>query len=329
MPVADEIEQLEDLIAEAVGQPATANADDPATRPTTEPKPFDFRRPSSFSRDDLRAVHLMGETLARQLSSVVSTTLRVVCQVQLARTDQLTYDEYIDATPNPCYLAILGVAPLAGAGMFSLPLPLSLAVVERLLGAVRTSGDQPARPLTEIEATLVRSLVDRSLGELSSAFEGLADITFHVVRQEANPQFAQTAAPTDTVTALTFRMRIGEAEGHATLCLPVSVVHALLDRMMGGAAATPNGARDNAASAHALSGALLDVPVEVHVRFRDVPLLSRDILRLAVGDVVPLRHPMNEPLRVHAGSTPVLPALPGRRGPRMACVIVDPQESAR
>ena len=40
------------------------------------PQPFDFRRPSKFSRDHARALQIVNETFARQFTTILSTTLR-------------------------------------------------------------------------------------------------------------------------------------------------------------------------------------------------------------------------------------------------------------
>ena len=71
----------------------------PSTRKHAQP--FDFRRPSKFSRDHTRALQVVHETFARQFSTVLATTLRTPSNVTLTSVEQLTYDEYIAALPNP------------------------------------------------------------------------------------------------------------------------------------------------------------------------------------------------------------------------------------
>src|SRR5436305_12157992 len=86
--------------------------------------PFDFRRPSKFSRDHVRALQIVHETFARHFSTVLATTLRAIGQVSLTSIEQLTYDEYVHTLTNRSYLAILSMQPLRGAAMFQLPLPV-------------------------------------------------------------------------------------------------------------------------------------------------------------------------------------------------------------
>ena len=59
------------------------------------PVVYDFRRPNKFTREHVRALQIASETFARQFTTVLSTTLRTVSQVQAKGIHQLTYDEYI------------------------------------------------------------------------------------------------------------------------------------------------------------------------------------------------------------------------------------------
>src|SRR3954470_12238246 len=133
---------------------------------------FDFRRPSKVNRDHVRALQIVHETFARQLSTVIATTLRAVAQVSLTSIEQLTYDEYVRSLPNPSFMVILSLNPLPGAAVMQLPLPIVFAAIDRLLGGTGEALS-PKRPLTEIESNLMRGLIDRALRELEYAYESL------------------------------------------------------------------------------------------------------------------------------------------------------------
>ena len=290
----------------------------------TDTRTFDFRRPSKLTRDHLRVLQIVGETFARQTSTVLSTTLRVMAHLALDSVEQVTYDEYVGSTPNPSYLAVLALPPVPGAGLLHLPLPVALELVERLLGG--TGGTpQPSRPLTDIEVGVLKDLVGRVLGELTYAFEGVAGIDVQMTRYESNPQFAQAAAATEMMAAFTFRVRVGADEHRASLCLPLTPLQPSLERFVG--VAHGGGAVDKQGAAEAVRARLAGVPTDVHVRFRDVSMTSAQVLSLRVGDVVPLRHPVDEPLVLHADNVPFMHAVPGRRGKRLACLVVEPEES--
>jgi flagellar motor switch protein FliM len=288
--------------------------------PSATPVAYDFRRPNKFTREHVRALQIASETFARQFTTVLSTTLRTVSQVQAKGIHQLTYDEYIRDVPNPTYLAILSLAPLAGASIFHLPLPVVMTAVDRLLGG---PGAGPAihRPLTEIEQSLVRDLLGRVLRELAYAFESLTALEPAVLHQESNPQFAQIGSPSDMVIVFVYDLRIGGQAGEATLCVPFASLQPVLDEVAANSLLAGRVEADAESVRESLAGRMGAAPVTISVSFPPVTLALSDIVDLRPGDVLPLEHRVDAPLEVSVGGLPRFAARPGRRGKRLACVI--------
>jgi flagellar motor switch protein FliM len=282
--------------------------------------PYDFRRPNKFTREHVRALQIANETFARQFTTVLSTTLRTISQVAAKGIGQLTYDEYIRDVPNPSYLAVLSLQPLPGGSILHIPLPVIMVAVDRLLGGTG-SGTVPHRPLTDIEGSLVRTLLVRVLRELAYAFEPLTALEPQVVQQESNPQFAQIASPTDMVVVLEYDIRIGNHQGEATLCIPFTALQPVLDEVTGNAMLAGRVAADATAVRRALAERLDAAPLPVSVQFGPVTLSLAEIVDLRPGDVLPLAHPVDAPLDVSVAGVRRFSARPGRRGKRLACVV--------
>lgn len=299
------------------------------TQRTGKPVPYDFRRPNKFSREHQRALQIASETFARQFTTVLSTTLRAVSQVSVASVGQLTYDEYIREIPNPSYLAVMSMSPLSGSSILHVPLPLVMTAVDRLLGGTGT-GTIPSRPLTDIEDGLVKSLLGRILRELSYAFESLVHhLDPQITLQESNPQFAQVAAATDMVIVLAFDVKIGTERGETSLCLPFTSMQPVLDELTANSLLSGREVADPVVLKHALADRVGDAPVDVSVHFDEISLTSRRIVALQPGDIVPLGHRTDRPLAVCVAGVDRFSALPGRRGSRLACVLVDPDTGDR
>lgn len=288
--------------------------------PSATPVVYDFRRPNKFTREHVRALQIASETFARQFTTVLSTTLRTVSQVQAKGIHQLTYDEYIRDVPNPTYLAILSLAPLAGASIFHLPLPVVMTAVDRLLGGPG-AGLAIHRPLTEIEQSLMRDLLGRVLRELAYAFESLTALEPAVLHQESNPQFAQIGSPSDMVIVFVYDLRIGGQAGEATLCVPFASLQPVLDEVAANSLLAGRVEADAESVRESLAGRMGAAPVTVSVSFPPVTLALSDIVDLRPGDVLPLEHRVDAPLEVSVGGLPRFAGRPGRRGKRLACVI--------
>jgi flagellar motor switch protein FliM len=244
--------------------------------------------------------------------------------VSVSSVDHVSYDEYVRSSPELAFLALLTIDPLAGAGILQLPLDIAMAAIDRLLGGTG-EGEQPSRALTDIEAVLMRELVQRVLKELDYSFESLVRTTTSIVQLESNPQFAQVAAASDMVVVATYDVRIGSKESTASLCIPFAALAPILEHVSGNALFADRKGADPEESARAVAARLTGVPVDVSVRFDAVTLTSTEILDLQLGDVLPLRHPVSSPLSVVAAGRTCAAAVPGSKGRRLAFMIVQPE----
>jgi flagellar motor switch protein FliM len=289
------------------------------------PQPYDFRRPNSLSREHIRLLQIAYETFARGCGTVFTTRLRAVSQVTLSAVEQLSYDEYVRSLSVPSLLALLSAEPLTGSGILALDHGMAMRCVDHLLGGTGAR-EQPERGFTEIEEGLLRGLAQRLLQELPYAFEAVAALRPEVFALELNAQFAQVAAPSDVMVVATFEVRVGETESQATLTLPLAPLLPMLDAALAKGRRSRDG--DDAGDQARLRAGLAEVPVEVSVHFTPVRVASRVILDLAVGDVLPLSHPITAPLALSADTVVCARGVPGAQGKRLACLIVDPTTTA-
>lgn len=284
--------------------------------------PYDFKRPSKFNRDHARALQLIGETFARQFSTVLSTTVRTSSHVAFSGVGQLTYDEHVRDIPNPTYLAMVSMDPLPGLVLLHVPLPVMMTVIDRLLGGTG-NGQLPNRPLTDIELGLAQGLMSRMLRELGLAFESLVSVEFKLTHQESNPQFTQIAALNDTVVVLSFDIEVAGNAGDLSLCIPFSQIQPVLEDAAGTFTRTGRNDIDHAAVGHAIRENVEKTAVPLAVRFNEIDLVASDIVDLRPGDIVPLFHPVDAPLFITIGDVARFQVKPGRRGRRLACVVID------
>jgi flagellar motor switch protein FliM len=262
------------------------------------------------------------ESFANRLTTVLATRLRTVARVTVATTEQITYADFMGGTPDPACLAVVSLLPLPGTGVLRLDLPLAMGICDRMLGGTG-EGPHPERALTDIESHLLRGLLDSVMHELSAAFAPLLTMEPTIVRQESKVQLVRGAAPGSTMITVDFEVLLGEQITSATLCLPLATLGPALESFSG----TGSPLAVNTEATALVATSLMDAAVDVSVRFRPITLTSQEILGLEVGDVVPLRHMASAPLTVAAAGVPVTSGVPGRRGRRLACLIVDPTEA--
>jgi flagellar motor switch protein FliM len=285
-----------------------------------EPRTYDFRRPTKLSREHVRVLQIAQEAFARQATTVLTTMLRTGARLELVSIEQHSYDDYVATLPNPWFMATFTIEPLAGKGLLAYPLDIAMAAVDHMLGG-SGAAQQPDRPMTVMETTITNHLLTRLLQEFTASFEHFVELQPELSELEYNPQLAQAAAGSDTVMVATFAIGIGSRSGEATLVLPFSSFAGALNN-----AASPHLSESAQAkrrrALEALTERLTQVPVEVGVRFAPLEVSSEDLLSLAVGDVLLLRHPQDAPLEVTTNDAVFAYAIASNHRRRLAAAIV-------
>jgi len=286
-----------------------------------EPRPFDFRRQSKLSREHVRTMQIVQETFARGFSTMLASQLRSVTSVSIRSIEQRSYDEYVRELPNPTLLTLLSLAPLSGAAILQLPLDVAFCSVELMLGG-KGYVEQPTRPFTDLELQLMRGIIERALPELRYAFEPVVATEPKIVSQESNPQFAQIAAPTDMVIVVAYDIKVESISGVATLCIPFSSLQPHLEALSATSLYSSQSVVNAQETRARIEHHLHETPVTVSAHFRSLEMSAHDVVRLQIGDVVPLDHPVDEPLTLAVDGVPAFEAMIGRRSRRLAVQIV-------
>lgn len=280
--------------------------------------PYDFRRPLKVSREHVRALQMAFETMARRLTTLLTSGLRAVCQVEIIEVHQQSYDDYVTALASPSVTVPLALVPLGAAGTIHFSLPVALAAIDHMLGG--PGGAQPTRTLTDIEVPLLRGLLDQMLGVMRYALAPIVALEVTPGAIEYNPQFLQAGGPADAVIVAQFSLQIGEIASPLLITLPLAPTLPLLDAQ--GPSETQVDSAEQAQVAARLSDRARELVLEVSLDFAPVQLTADRVLTMAPGDVITLEHRVGAPLTVHAGGVGYARAVAGRSGQRLAALVV-------
>ncbi len=308
----------------------TAQAPARSRRRTHVPEPYDFRRPMTMAREHARVLEMAFETFARQWGTQMTARLRVLSQVTFDGLSLRTYDEYVRSLPPTTAMVLCTVEQTRQTAVMQFPVGTGMVWIDYLLGGPGTGdGATESREFTEIELTLVRTLLQATLSDLTYAFAALQPLDVTVRSVQYNPQFVQAAPASDAVLVSSFTLRVGEREDAATFMVPAELLLSALRVNEGAGGRSPEDQRVHDAALVDLEAAVQEVPVEVSVRFAPVIVHPREVVGLAIGDVLPLSHPQSKPLDVVVDGVVLARAAAGNSGSRLACMVVTVEEKPR
>jgi flagellar motor switch protein FliM len=286
-------------------------------------KLYNFRRPDKFSKDHLRALQTIHESFARQFSLVLTTYLRISTEIDVVSVDQLTYDEFVRSMPSPMTVCILEMPPLEGQLLLGLGYEVTSSVINRMLGGIGIS-ESKARELTDIEQSLIRRVVDRSLACLEEAWGTVLGVNISNVGMQESYALIQVASPSEIVALITFEINLGNRDsGLMSLCIPYPV----LETVIGQLSAQHIFNRQQ----HTMSGdmqetilfKLRNAKVPLQVFLGGTTVAVNDLLKLDIGDVIRLDRNVTDDLLVCVNTLPKFYARPGTLNDNMAVSIND------
>lgn len=285
-------------------------------------KPYDFRRPSKFSKDQLRTLEMLHESFSRSLSLYLSSRLRTVVHCSIAGADQLPYGEYIQSVPIPSFIVVYTMESLNGTALLEISNSIIFSMVDRLLGGPGRV-IKKNRELTDIEMSIIEDIVDRILELLGEAWSSIINTSPVRSGIETNPQFIQQIVPLSSVVALiSFSIQIGDsASGFMNLCIPSEMLEAILPKLNARQWFSRKGSRQEEIIQR-LKNKLENIEVPIVVELGKAEITFKELLNLKVGDIIKLDTLVMDPLLVKVGDQPKYLGRPGKVGKNIGVKIL-------
>jgi len=283
---------------------------------------YDFRRPDKFSKEQLRTLQMLHETFARFASTALSAYLRSTISIDLISLEQVPYEEYLRSI-NQSVFTIMSLPPLNGQAALELEFGLVFTMIDKLLGGPGRSLDRNV--LTDIEQPLFRQIVERMFMALKSAWEGVVIVNPSMEALETSAQFVQIAPPTDIVVSILFEVRVGEAHGAMSLCVPYMVLKPITAKLSAQKwFAAASNRKQTVANRRALVGQINATSVDCTVRLGKCRLSVHDFLRLRRGDTLRLDQKTERDLQLLVSDNPKYFLRPGLDGKKLAFEVTAP-----
>lgn len=283
-------------------------------------KPYDFRRPNKFSKDQLRTLVMLHENFARLLTTSLSAYLRSMVRIQVVSIDQLTYEEFTKSLNNPTVMNLISLKPLEGTMIFEINPQIAFAMVDRLLGGVGCSVDK-IRELTDIEQMVIKRVFFRMMTILKEAWQAVVDLNPAYESIELNPLFTQIIPPTDMVVLVTMEVKLAEVMGLMNICLPFMLLEPIINRLNAQFWFARTNRTNNAESIAIIQKRLAQANVDVTVELGSAIINLGDLLNISVGDVIQLDQLVKGFLNVKVGNELKFKGSPGISGSHMGVQV--------
>jgi flagellar motor switch protein FliM len=256
---------------------------------------YDLTNQDRIIRGRMPTLEIINDRFARLFRTTISASLRKIVDITTTSVDMVKFGEFMRSLPVPTSLHIFKMDPLRGHAVFVLESKLVFNLVETFFGGdgsgeVKVEG----RDFTAIEQQLTRKVVLMALKDLEQAWKPVHDLTLVYQRTENNPQFASIVPPSDVVIVVKFEMEMEHAAGTITVCIPYSTIEPIRGKLYAGFQS------DQLEVDHEwmrrFRAQLRDAEVEVTIEVGRTEILSGELLKLKVGDIISLDKDISEAL---------------------------------
>ena len=190
--------------------------------------PYNFTTAGQISTEQLRAISMLNDLFARNLTHNLAAWLRTRFQVNLVSAEQIQFNEFLLRIPEISYVAAVRLEPLGALSVLQLDLALAPPIIDLLLGGEGKEG--PMRELTDIEESILGSVVEIICRELTAAWQPVG-LSFNFERRQMQTQVARIMSVTEKTLCLSFEIRMPHSSGLLNLAFPAVVANTILRRL--------------------------------------------------------------------------------------------------
>lgn len=322
----EEIDSLLSSLSVGLDQPLTNDdglSTDDVVYEKRNYKLYNFRRPDKFSKDHLRALQTIHESFARQLGLVMTAYLRMTVEIDVVSVDQLTYDEFVRSMPSPMTVAILELDPLPGQVLMGMGYEVSSSIIDRMLGGPGVA-EPKAREMTDIEQSLIRRVIDRAIVSLEEAWRSMMNVNATMVGMEESYALIQVATPGEIVALITFEVNLGNKNsGLISLCIPYPVLEGVISQLSAQHIFHRQQSHIPFEEQEKILKKLNYAKIPVQILLGGTKVSVKDLLDLAVGDVIRLDRPAQGNLLSCVNGRPKFYCRPGKLKDKLAVYVVE------
>lgn len=264
---------------------------------------YDFASQDRIVRGRMPTLEMINERFARHLRISLFNLLRRSAEISVTGVKMSKFSEYVHSLFVPTSLNMVKIKPLRGVSLFVVDPKLVFILVDNFFGGDgRYHARIEGREFTPTENRVIRMTLDHAFADLKKAWAPVMELDFEYVNSEVNPQFANIVSPTEVVVVSSFRIELDGGGGEFHITMPYSMIEPIRESLDTGMQS--DRADVDERWSHALREEVKVAEVELSSVLTETTLSLQEILRLKVGDIIPVELP--EQVLVRAEGIPVL-----------------------
>lgn len=289
---------------DALFQAARARSQAASQETRARVQPYSFSRAGQISNEQMRAISLLNDIFARNLTHNLGVWLRTRFHVNLVSAEQMPFNEFMLRIPDLAYVSSVRLEPLRALSVLQLDLALAPPMIDLLLGGEGKS--DRVRELTDIEESILTSVAEAICRELSTAWQPVG-LNFIFERRQLHTQIARVMPVAEKTLCLSFEVRMPGASGILNLAFPAVVSNTVLRRLVGDWSRQHRHSSENRQRMQERVGL---VKVGAALQLPPVSIAGRELEELYEGKILKLPIIASRPAELRVAGIPLFEGYP-------------------
>lgn len=317
-----EIDALLNADVADLGNESVVAMPQPARDSAKRIKLYDFRHPEKLSKEQLRGLQIIQQSVAGAMAANFSARLRAPVEARLSALERGIYEEYVTQIGHSSVVIIIDMSPLQGYAVTAFGLDVAFGIIDRLLGGKGKRNSRVLnRDLTDIEIALIRHIGMDVARSLIEPWLRVVELTPDVSELALGPQVMHAIPPSEFVITAWYEVRFADQTGGISLCFPLTILEQILPKLSGQSIFDNRPSRNQDENAHVRDEQLLPVSVLARTMLGEARVDATDLASLSPGDVIVLDSLAADPLRVLIGNCERFAGFPGTKGKKLALQV--------
>jgi len=257
---------------------------------------FPLVKTAELGKEVESALMLIFDAFTHKGSATFSNTMRTQVAFKVDEVEQIFYGDFIDSLPEPSSIWYLEVRPQNQHVAVCLSPELVNHLVAVMLGGSTSPASKTRSVITELEQSIVESVVAIFCRELAGAWSRVSEIEFNIDGRETRPRLLRVYPANEVMVTLGMSMKIAGADGTLFWGIPNGLLKTLQDSV--------SQQRQIESREHLLKVVqqVKDLAVgfstSVEARLNPTGVAVSELLHLKPGDVLTLEHLVSAPALV-------------------------------
>jgi flagellar motor switch protein FliM len=289
-----------DALMEAASDNGVAGRARAAPTPLAPLETYDLAAPKPMAERHRAVLAQVNERFCQRLRVHLHALLNRHVTIEPGTLRLMTMGEYLHSLSAPISINLVHLGPVQTAALVVFDPGLIDVVVDQFFGGGGTRRAVQKQDFTPAERRIIRMLVTHSGEALQQAWGPFVRLEWDFIRMEVDPRLAAARGGNQVATVVVnpFSLDLGANSGAFDVCMPVELLGLLRGRL-----AAPVQAPEQTPDAgfkRRLAVSMHELTVELSSTLARAKVPLQDLMRLRVGDVVPVEVP--ETVTLNAGN---------------------------